>query len=68
MRSFLGITAHYLSEEWSLKSAVLGCNRVVSRHTAENIMLWYEKIISDFHVKEKIKHVTDSGFNMKKAS
>ena len=34
MKSYLGITAHLVSEEWFLKSAVLGCNCVVGRYTA----------------------------------
>ena len=68
MKSYLGITAHFLSEEWLLEYAVLGCNRVVGRHTAENILMWYEEIVSDFNVEKKVKHVvTDSASNMKKA-
>lgn len=68
MRSYLGINAHLLTEDWSMESLVLGCNRVRGRHTSDNIMLWYEEIVSEFCVGEKIKHiVTDSASNMKKA-
>ena len=68
MQSYIGITGHYISEEWSLESFVLGCNRVVGQHTAENLMLWYDEIVSDFCVSEKVKHViTDSAANIKKA-
>ena len=68
MRSYFGITGHYISNEWNLESFVLGCNRVVGRHTAENLMLWYDEIVSDFCVSEKVKHViTDSAANIKKA-
>ena len=67
MRSFIGITGHYISEDWSLESFVLGCNRVLGRHTAENVMPQHE-IVADFHVAEKVKHIiTDSAANMKKA-
>ena len=40
MRSYLGITGHFISESWTLESVMLGCNRVMGRHTTENIMLW----------------------------
>ena len=29
MRSYLGITGHYISEEWDLESVMLRCNRVI---------------------------------------
>ena len=47
---------------------MLACNRVTGRHTGDNIMMWYEEIISDFGVREKVKHIiTDSASNVKKA-
>ena len=47
---------------------MLGCNCVMGRHIAENIMLWYDEITSDFGITDKIKHiVTDSASNVKKA-
>ena len=67
MRSYLGITAHYITDEWELEHIMLICNRVHGRHTAENIVLWFEEAIADFDVNEKVKHiVTDSGSNIKK--
>ena len=47
MRSYLGITGHFISESWTFEAVMLGCNRVVGRHTAENVMLWYDEITSD---------------------
>jgi len=47
---------------------MLGCNRVTGRHTADNIMVWFEEIVSEYDIREKIKHViTDSASNIKKA-
>ena len=44
---------------------MLGCNRV---HGAEIIIFWFEEVISDFNINNKIKHIiTDSGSNIKKA-
>ena len=67
MRSYLGITAHYITGNWKLEHIVLGCNRVQGRHTAENIQFWYDEVVSDFGISEKVKHIiTDSGSNIKK--
>ena len=47
---------------------MLGCNRVVGRHTSENIMMWFEEVISELDIAEKLEHViTDSWANVKKA-
>jgi hypothetical protein len=47
---------------------MLGCNRVQGRHTAENILLWFQEVIEDFGITVQVKHiVTDSGSNVKKA-
>ena len=68
MRSFLGITGHYISEEWVLESVMLGCNRVIGRHTGENIVSWYDNIVAEFGISTKVRHIiTDSGANIKKA-
>ena len=67
MRSFIRVNCDYISHEWSLESFVLGCNRIIGRHTFENLMLWYDEIVSDFCVSGKVKHViTDSAANIKK--
>jgi len=64
----LGITGHYISNDWNLESVMLACNWVTGRHTADNIMMWYEEIISAFGVMEKVKYiVTDSASDVKKA-
>ena len=57
MRSYLGITAHYITAEWKLEQVMLACNRVRGRHTAENILMWYEEIISEFNIAEQVKHI-----------
>ena len=68
LRSYLGITAHYITTEWRLEHIVLACNRVRGRHTAENIHCWFEEVISGFDISEKVKHtITDSASNVKKA-
>jgi len=64
----LGITGHYISDDWNLESVMLACNQVTGRHTGDNIMMWYEEIISNFGMRGKVNHIiTDSASNVKKA-
>ncbi len=44
---------------------MLGCNRVFGRHTAENIMVWYDEVTTDFGISEKVQHIVTA--NIKKA-
>jgi len=63
-RSLLSITGHYISDQWTLESVMLGCSQVTGRHTADNLKLWYDGIVSDFNISEKVKHiVTDCRSN-----
>ena len=68
MKSFLGVTGHFISKEWKMESMMLACNRVTGRHTAENIASWYVEITSEYDIGAKVKHiVTDNASNVKKA-
>ncbi|XP_040565462.1 uncharacterized protein [Lepeophtheirus salmonis] len=68
IQSFLGLTAHYISSQWTLESVMLRCKRVIGPHISENITLWYEETVSDFDIGHKVKYIiTDSALNMKKA-
>ena len=57
MRSYLGVAGHFISESWTPESVMLGCNHVIGRHTADNIVLWYDEITLDFGTSDKVKHV-----------
>ncbi|XP_011408936.1 PREDICTED: zinc finger BED domain-containing protein 1-like, partial [Amphimedon queenslandica] len=68
MKSYLGITGHFISKQWELESVMLGCNRVIGRHTSDNILSWYEEVVAEFLLSTKVRHiVTDSGSNIRKA-
>ena len=68
MKSFLGVTGHYISNEWKLESVMLSCNRLSGRHTGENILQSYEEVASEFNIYTKVNHiVTDNASNMTKA-
>lgn len=67
MCSFIGITAHFISD-WKLLSAVLACRRFTGRHTADNISAQYEEVVNEFNIAEKVTHiVSDNASNMVKA-
>ena len=68
MRSFLGITAHYISPDWELRSAMLACKPFSERHTAENISAQFEETLTVFDISTKVSHVvSDSASNMRSA-
>ena len=54
--------------DWQLEleHIVVWCNRVQGRYTAENIQFWYNEVVSDFGISEKVKHIIrDNGSNIK---
>ncbi len=66
MRSYLGITLHYITQHTS--PAMLACKRFSGRHTAETIHQEYEEAIACFDIATKIHIITtDSAANMIKA-
>uniref|UniRef100_A0A1X7VMZ3 HAT C-terminal dimerisation domain-containing protein n=1 Tax=Amphimedon queenslandica TaxID=400682 RepID=A0A1X7VMZ3_AMPQE len=43
MRLFVGITGHYISNNWQMESVMLCCDCMTTRHTAENnTCFWYK--------------------------
>ncbi len=68
MRLFLGVTAHYIDENFLLHSIVIGCHVFEGKHTGENILAKLILILDYYLIKEKIfKIVIDNGSNMVKA-
>lgn len=67
MKSFIGVTGHMIVD-FKLHTVLLACARVKGRHTAENILHYYEKVVSDYDLSGKIVAVvTDNAANMVKA-
>lgn len=67
MRSYLGITAHYIVG-WCLNSAMLECTRFKGSHTGEAIFEQFQNTITSFEISNKIAFiVTDNASNMTKA-
>ena len=67
MRSFLGITAHVVSD-FQLHSAVLACSRFHGSHTADSIFSQYSTVVSTYEINKSVFYlVTDNAANMVKA-
>ncbi|XP_011410067.1 PREDICTED: uncharacterized protein LOC105316683 [Amphimedon queenslandica] len=66
LRGFLGIICHFMIC-WSLKTAMLECNRIKGRHTAENIAQCHDETITFNDIHNKIlKTITDNAANVVK--
>lgn len=48
--AYLGVTCHYLGEDWEMLSHCLTTMPLEERHTAANIAEWIEDVISKFDI------------------
>ncbi|KAL3980064.1 doublesex- and mab-3-related transcription factor 3 [Sarotherodon galilaeus] len=64
--AYLGVSCHFLSEDWKMKSFILDTMPLEERHTGANIVTWMEEVLTKFDIlPAKIKAVVhDSGSNM----
>lgn len=68
MRSFLGITVHFVNSAMSFESYLLDCASFEGSHTSEKIAVKCTAIVENFQIQEKIAFVvTDNAANMVKA-
>ena len=54
MTAYLGVTAHFLTAEWELRSVLLAFTELQGRHTAENAADTLYNIIKDFGIEGKV--------------
>lgn len=68
-KSYLGVSVHYLNEQWQRKSYILAFRRLYERHSYDYLAKWLHEIIEEFDLSiGKITHVvTDGGSNFCKA-
>ena len=53
--SHLTVNAHYLNEEWEIKSIVSGTLPLIESHTASNLVTWIKEMVENIGVHtEKI--------------
>ena len=68
--SFISVTCHFIDpDQYLLQSCLLACKKIDQPHTAENIFLVYNNIISTWKINESkiFRIVTDNGSNITKA-
>lgn len=63
--SYCGITGHWITDHWILKSVVLQCAHVVERHYSANLTELFKQFANDWYITKKIQVlVTDNARNM----
>ena len=68
MHGYLGITCHFVSSNWQIKSFLLCCKQIKGRHTGDSISLEYESVTEEYGITTKVfKVITDNASNMIKA-
>ncbi|XP_076042318.1 zinc finger BED domain-containing protein 4-like [Oratosquilla oratoria] len=67
-KGFITVTAHFISQDWTLHSAVLETVCMTKAHTSENIAEELTLVSNKWNIKEKIcSIVTDNAANIKAA-
>ena len=68
MRSFIGFTAHFVDNDFDLKSRLFCCEHFAERHTAVNTANRYEDVVIDTKSTVKLDAIlSDNASSMKKA-
>ncbi|KAM3837993.1 E3 SUMO-protein ligase ZBED1-like [Diretmus argenteus] len=64
--SYLGVSCHYMTTDWHMKTVNLSTMPLEERHTAANIVTWMEEILEKYKIPPtKIKAVVhDNGANI----
>jgi hypothetical protein len=63
--AFIGVTIHYINNEWELKHFTLEVARITGSHTGNAIYEFLNELLIELHLKDKIISVTtDNGSNM----
>lgn len=66
--SFIGVTIHYINENFELKSVLLKCSSLMVSHTAENLAQDINNCLEEWDLKGKIGiAVSDNAANITKA-
>ena len=68
MRLFIGFTAHFVDNDFDLKSRLFCCKHFAERHTAVNIANRYEDVVMRYQIDGKVRRIiSDNASSMKKA-
>ncbi len=64
--AYLGITCHFITDDWNMQSVCLTTMPLQDRHTAANIAEWLEEVVARFKIPPSkiIAIVHDNGANV----
>ncbi|XP_035981203.1 zinc finger BED domain-containing protein 1-like [Fundulus heteroclitus] len=64
--AYLGVTCHYITDDWDMQSISLTTMPLQDRHTASNIAEWLEQVVDRFEIPPSkiIAIVHDNGANI----
>ncbi|KAF1377125.1 hypothetical protein PFLUV_G00197320 [Perca fluviatilis] len=64
--AYLGVTCHYITDDWDMQSICLTTMPLQDRHTASNIAEWLEQVVARFEIPPSkiIAIVRDNGANI----
>ncbi|KAM4557393.1 E3 SUMO-protein ligase ZBED1-like [Fundulus diaphanus] len=64
--AYLGVTCHYITDDWDMQSISLTTMPLQGRHTASNIAEWLEQVVDRFEIPPSkiIAIVHDNGANI----
>lgn len=63
--SFFAVTAHFFDENYELRSPLLACKKFEERHTADNIVIFLQKVVETWKITNKVTAiVTDNAANI----
>lgn len=63
--SFLGITAHLITNEWELKSLLLDFIKLDGPHSGDNIKVAFLKSLSSYNIESKVSFINSKRDNLK---
>lgn len=67
--AYLGVTAHYINENFTLKSVLLECTAIQGEHSTTNITEHLNRKVQNFKLNDKfLILITDNASNMKKVA
>ena len=65
MHAYLGISVHFITDDWRLLTYLLACSKLSGSHTVHNILSEYETIAMKYNFTNKVlKVVTDNASNL----
>lgn len=67
--SYLGVTCHFIDEDWKMNVCTLAVDHAEQRHTSDNVRDQILKIIKHWEIEDKVMVIiTDNANNMVKAA